>query len=74
MRLTNQEQQVYDLAIQGLFLKEIAQKLYISVDSVGVVLHRIYKKAGVANRVELLIQIHRGGNANGHEQVSRNIT
>lgn len=59
--LTDREAEVLQLLCQGHSDKEIAQKLYISVRTVGVHLHHIYDKLGVHSRTEAMhLALQRG--------------
>jgi ATP/maltotriose-dependent transcriptional regulator MalT len=51
--LTEQEQQIAQLAAQGLSNREIAQRLYLSHRTIGAHLYRIFPKLGIACRGQL---------------------
>ncbi|MCY1136753.1 LuxR C-terminal-related transcriptional regulator [Actinoplanes sp. Pm04-4] len=51
--LTAQERQVAELAARGLRNREIAERLFISVRTVGAHLHSIYPKLGISGRHQL---------------------
>jgi DNA-binding NarL/FixJ family response regulator len=50
--LSEREQQVLDLLVQGLIYKEIAEKLGISYETVHTYIRRIYEKLQVRTRTE----------------------
>jgi DNA-binding NarL/FixJ family response regulator len=52
-KLTSREQQVANLAGQGLQDKEIASKLGISPGTVKIHMQNIFRKLGVRNRTQL---------------------
>jgi DNA-binding NarL/FixJ family response regulator len=54
--LTPREKEVIDLLAQGLFYKEVALKMDISVGNVKQKAHAIYQKLGASNRTEALIK------------------
>jgi DNA-binding NarL/FixJ family response regulator len=54
--LTPREKEVIDLLAQGLFYKEVALKMGISVGNVKQKAHAIYQKLGASNRTEALIK------------------
>lgn len=51
--LTPSERQVVELAVEGLTNPRIAQKLYLSINTVKTHLLRAYRKLGVTSRQEL---------------------
>jgi DNA-binding CsgD family transcriptional regulator len=51
--LTASERQVVELAVEGLTNPRIAQKLFLSTNTVKTHLQRAYRKLGVASRTEL---------------------
>ncbi|MEU0899367.1 LuxR C-terminal-related transcriptional regulator [Streptomyces massasporeus] len=51
--LSDREQTIAGLAARGLQDKEIAERLCLSVRTVGNTLYRVYRKVGAANRREL---------------------
>lgn len=53
VRLTRREQDIVELAVQGLTDREIAQRLMVSVRTVEGHLYRTYVKLGVRSRDEL---------------------
>ena len=53
--LTHRERDVYDLLIQGLKNREIAQLLFIEESTVKVHAHHIYDKLGIRSRTALTI-------------------
>ena len=52
--LTPREKEVIELLGKGLFYKEIAEEMGISVGNVRQKAHAIYKKLGAYNRTEAL--------------------
>jgi DNA-binding NarL/FixJ family response regulator len=52
-KLTPTEERVVELAVEGLANKEIAQRLFITVNTVEVRLSHAYAKLGVRSRAEL---------------------
>ena len=52
-QLTQQEQQIAQLAAQGLSNREIAERLYMSHRTVGCHLYRIFPKLGISSRTQL---------------------
>ena len=60
--LSNREREVSGLVVQGFLNKEIAEKLFISEQTVKNHLHNIFEKLGVSNRLELALYIiqHQG--------------
>ena len=55
--LSNREQEVAAWVVQGFLNKEIAEKLYISEQTVKNHLHNIFEKLGVSNRLELALYV-----------------
>ena len=51
--ITKREEEVIRLICEGLSNKEIANRLYISVETVKDHNHNIFRKTGVSNRVQL---------------------
>lgn len=51
--LTAREREVAELAARGLTNKQIAQQLFVSVDTVKTLLKRIFTKLGIRSRVQL---------------------
>jgi DNA-binding NarL/FixJ family response regulator len=47
------EREIADLVSEGLANKEIAAKLFVSVNTVEKTLTRVYSKLGVHSRIEL---------------------
>jgi RNA polymerase sigma factor (sigma-70 family) len=56
--LSDREQEVLDLLSQGLMYKEIAEKLFISHETVKQHIKKIYQKLHVQNRTEALNKLH----------------
>ncbi len=52
--LTPREQQVLELLVEGFSYKEIAQRLAISISTVGTYVQRIYEKLHVSSRREIM--------------------
>jgi DNA-binding CsgD family transcriptional regulator len=52
-RLTPQEQQIAQLAAEGLSNREVAERLFLSPRTVTTHLYRIYPKLGISSRAEL---------------------
>jgi DNA-binding CsgD family transcriptional regulator len=57
--LTPTERQVTDLVVEGLSNAEIAERLFISVRTVGTHLTHVYGKLGVASRTQLAAAANR---------------
>ncbi|MFG2821135.1 AAA family ATPase [Kitasatospora sp. NPDC048365] len=51
--LTPQEEQIAELAAQGLTNRDIASRLYLSPRTVGYHLHKIFPKLGITSRAQL---------------------
>ena len=58
--ITKREREVLELALKGKDTQNIASELFISTGTVKAHLHRIYKKAEVATRDELVAAFWRG--------------
>lgn len=54
--LTKRETAVYQLVLDGLATKEIAEKMHLSEQSVKLYLSQIFKKFQVTNRSQLILQ------------------
>lgn len=52
--LSASEREVYDLAIEGYSLKEIAQKRNVAKCTVQTQLNSIYQKLVISSRIELM--------------------
>ncbi len=52
--LPNRERQVLELVAEGMTNKEIAQRLYVSSNTVKYHLKRLFATFGVSSRAELL--------------------
>lgn len=63
--LTDREQQVLELVVQGLSNLEIAEKLYLSENTVKKYLHNILDKLHLNNRVEAAIYAVKEGLVKG---------
>lgn len=59
MSLTRKEQEVYFNLIKGLNNKEIADKMFISVNTIKTHVANILKKHNVKNRVQLMAKHHK---------------
>ena len=57
LRLSNREREISGLVVQGFLNKEIAERLFISEQTVKNHLHNIFEKLGVSNRLELALHI-----------------
>ena len=56
--LTAQENQIAELASQGLSNRAIAQRLFLSHRTVGSHLYRIFPKLGITSRAQLALALH----------------
>lgn len=54
--LTPREQEVFTLLVNGLKYQSIADRLYISRNTVKFHTSNIYLKTGVKNRIELILK------------------
>jgi DNA-binding CsgD family transcriptional regulator len=61
LRLTNREKEILQLISRGLISKEIADKLYISVNTVNTHRQRIIEKLNVSNTYEAIRYAHERG-------------
>jgi DNA-binding CsgD family transcriptional regulator len=59
--LTVQESRVDALLAEGLSNRQIADRLYVSVDTVETHVQHIFQKKGISSRRELMLQAPRGG-------------
>lgn len=59
--LTNREKEILGLIVRGLISKEIADKLYISVNTVNTHRQRIIEKLNVSNTYEAIRYAHDRG-------------
>ncbi|HLY70874.1 MAG TPA: response regulator transcription factor [Puia sp.] len=57
--LSNRENEILQLLSTGLLYKEIAEKLFISVNTVRQHIHKIYEKLHVQNRTEAISKARR---------------
>jgi ATP/maltotriose-dependent transcriptional regulator MalT len=57
--LTNRESQVLSLLSQGLSNKDIADRLFISLNTLKVHIRNLYGKMGVENRTQALIELNK---------------
>ena len=55
-KLTQREEEVLSLLSRGFRYKEIAEKLFISTDTVHSHIHKIYEKLQVRSRTEAVIK------------------
>jgi two-component system, NarL family, nitrate/nitrite response regulator NarL len=70
--LSTREREIVSLVAQGYKNKEMAEKMFISEQTVKNHLHNIFDKLGVSDRLELaLYAIHRGLNLNGDPAAAR---
>ncbi len=53
-KLSAREKEVFQLTLEGKSIKEIAEEIGISISSVKTYLQRVYKKADVRNKQELI--------------------
>jgi DNA-binding NarL/FixJ family response regulator len=53
--LTEREREILACAASGRGNKDIAEQLYVSLDTVKTHLHHIYRKLGVDGRVEAIL-------------------
>ncbi|GHV79941.1 hypothetical protein AGMMS49944_17320 [Spirochaetia bacterium] len=61
-KLSPREKQALELLLLGNSDKAIADKMGVSINSVGVYLRRIYAKTGASGRFDLLTLVHTGKN------------
>lgn len=67
--LSQREREIVGLVAQGYKNKEMAEKMFISEQTVKNHLHNIFDKLGVSDRLELaLYAIHKGLHINGERQ------
>ena len=59
--ITKTEQKVVELVLMGLSNKRIAKELGIVEGTVKLHLNRIFRKFGVATRVQLVLKVVEGG-------------
>lgn len=59
--ITKTEQKVVELVLMGLSNKRIARELGIVEGTVKLHLNRIFRKFGVATRVQLVLKVVKGG-------------
>ena len=59
--ITKTEQKVVELVLMGLSNKRIARELGIVEGPVKLHLNRIFRKFGVATRVQLVLKVVKGG-------------
>jgi DNA-binding NarL/FixJ family response regulator len=59
--ITKTEQKVVELVLMGLSNKRIAKELGIVEGTVKLHLNRIFRKFGVATRVQLVLKVVKGG-------------
>jgi two-component system, NarL family, nitrate/nitrite response regulator NarL len=70
--LSTREREIVSLVAQGYKNKEMAEKMFISEQTVKNHLHNIFDKLGVSDRLELaLYAIHRGLHLNGDPAAAR---
>lgn len=59
LELSNREQEIVQLVLQGKSNKQIETELYISVKTVKNHIYKIYRKVGVKSRMELMHKFNR---------------
>ena len=70
--LSQREREIVSLVAQGFKNKEMAEKMFISEQTVKNHLHNIFDKLGVSDRLELaLYAIHKGLHLNGENAPAR---
>jgi DNA-binding CsgD family transcriptional regulator len=52
-RISHREKQIVELVLEGLSYREIAERLFISLETVKTHINNIYKKANVKSKMEL---------------------
>ncbi len=52
--LSQREKEIFDVLLQGLSYKAIADQHFISINTVKTHAKKIYSKLGIKNRIELL--------------------
>ncbi len=55
-KLTQREEEILDLLSKGFRYKEIAEKLFISIETVHSHIHKIYEKLQVRSRTEAVVK------------------
>ncbi len=63
LNLTQREQEIVDLLVQGKSNKEIADKLCLSGDTIKAHLQHIFRKVGVSSRLEAVVFLLTGRRA-----------
>ena len=58
-KLSNREQELLEYLSKGFRYKEIADRLFISIDTVRKHIHSIYTKLEVSSRTEALNKLYR---------------
>jgi DNA-binding NarL/FixJ family response regulator len=59
--LSEREQQIAELLVEGLTNKEIAERLFLSTETIKSYVARILRKLGARNRVQAAVLLARGG-------------
>ncbi len=59
VKISEAEKEIISLICQGFRNKEIAQKLYITEQTVKSHCNRIYKKLGITDRLQLAVYVHK---------------
>lgn len=54
LALTNHEQEIVKLCVQGMTNAQIAKKLFVEIGTVETILRRVCKKMGTLNRAQLI--------------------
>src|SRR5215204_3379585 len=58
--LSEREQQIADLLVEGLTNKEIAERLFLSTETIKSYVARILRKLGARNRVQAAVLLATG--------------
>ena len=61
--LTSREREIVRLVGDGISNKEVAQQLGLSVGTVKIHMHSIFRKTGARTRYELIVQMAAGSSA-----------
>ena len=59
--ITEREQKIIDYIGQGLTNKEIAEKMNVSKNSVGIYIYNLCRLSGAKNRIELFNKLKKEG-------------
>lgn len=63
---TKREKEIVSLLAKGFRYKEVAEKLFISMDTVRTHIKHIYKKLNVNSRTDAILKLQNGNNFNAH--------